>query len=325
MNPTVLRTTVATLNATLVAGVLSAVWPSSTPAKSQPPLPVVEVRPALGDDTWAPPAWFPETTDQRLWVLEDLDGSAVASRGPRIKASSAIVADLDRGEILWSKDADTPRSIASLTKMFAALALVSDESVDLDRRICLGPEQWPSRPGGHSKFSTGECHAGWEYLGGALVASDNRGAFSLPAIADAEFDTFVDRMGDVATDLRATSASFTDPAGLEDENTASARDVLKAVVAVASHPVLSAVASAPWWTIDEGRGQRRVNSTNRLVEAYDTLAAKTGYTDTARYCFATVVRTASGRTLASVVLGSPSSGSRFTDTRAMLTWADQQP
>ncbi|MCB9688460.1 MAG: D-alanyl-D-alanine carboxypeptidase [Alphaproteobacteria bacterium] len=323
MNPTVLRTAVVALNATLAIGVLTAVWPSSTPAKSQPPMPLVQVLPEIPADVWTPPTWFPEATEDRLWVLEDLDGDGLDGRGPKLRASSAIIADLDRGEILWAKDADSPRSIASLTKMFAALALVSHEDVDLDREVCLGPEQWPSRPGGRSKFSTGDCHAGWEYLGGALVASDNRGAFSLPAVADAEFYTFVDRMDEVASDLRARSASFSDPAGLEDENRASARDVLKAVVAVSAHPTLAPVASAPWWTLDEGRGQRRINTTNRLVDAYETLAAKTGYTDTARYCFATVVRTASGRTLASVVLGAPTSGSRFTDTRALLTWADQ--
>jgi D-alanyl-D-alanine carboxypeptidase len=57
------------------------------------------------------------------------------------------------------------------------------------------------------------------------------------------------------------------------------------------------------------------------VERHQTLAAKTGYTDTAHYCFATVVRTEDGRRLAVVVLGAPTSDARFRDTEALLRWA----
>ncbi len=318
MNPAPLRYLVAAANLSLAAGCLFAVWPSSTPAKSEPPAPV-----AAAPLPWTPPAWFPAETAERLWVLEELEGDG-APTGPRVRSEAAIVADLDRGEILWSRDADSPRSIASLTKVFSSLALAAaDPGLErLDRPVCVGPEQWPSRPGARSKFSTGECHRGWEYLGGALVASDNRGAFSLPAVAGEDFHDFVGRMTSVSRELRARDVSFSDPAGLEDENTATARDVLKGVVALAAHPDLAAVASAQEWRIEGDRGPRVLHTTNKLVDRYDTLAAKTGYTDTARYCFATVVQTDSGRTLASVVLGAPNSNARFQDTVAMLSWAE---
>jgi D-alanyl-D-alanine carboxypeptidase (penicillin-binding protein 5/6) len=91
---------------------------------------------------------------------------------------------------------------------------------------------------------------------------------------------------------------------------------------VSLHPDLAAVASAPSWRIETDHGPRELGSTNRLVERYQTLAAKTGYTDTAHYCFATVVRTASGRRLAAVVLGAPTTNARFADAQALLQWAE---
>ena len=70
-------------------------------------------------------------------------------------------------------------------------------------------------------------------------------------------------------------------------------------------------------------GARVVGTTNRTIDAWETLAAKTGYTDTAKYCFTTVIRTSSGRTLALALLGAPSDDGRFADARALVAWAEQ--
>jgi D-alanyl-D-alanine carboxypeptidase len=304
-------------NLLLASATVAAFWPSSTPARIRESVRDTGVEAPL---PWAPPEWHPADA-AALLVLEQLDGTG-PSRGPRLHSPSAIVADLDSGEILFARDADTPRSIASVTKLFSALALAASDGTDLDREVCIGREHWPAMPGARSKFETGGCHTGWEYLGAALVASDNRGAMALPSVAGEDHAAFVARMTQVAEELGAIGASFADPAGLLDENTASARDVLKAVVAVSLHPDLAAVASAPSWRIESAHGPRELGSTNRLVERYQTLAAKTGYTDTAHYCFATVVRTASGRRLAAVVLGAPNTNARFADTEALLQWAE---
>ena len=97
--------------------------------------------------------------------------------------------------------------------------------------------------------------------------------------------------------------------------------------AVTLHPSLSMVASAHSWQIEPSRGSRRLNTTNQLLKwglpEFDTLAAKTGYTDTAKYCFATVVQShATGRRYGAVVLAAPTNGSRFSDVAALVRWAD---
>jgi D-alanyl-D-alanine endopeptidase (penicillin-binding protein 7) len=311
----------------------------STPADAV----VAERIPPLPDLGWAPPTWFPDEQADELWVLDQLDQPPLHRRGPQVRASSAVIADLESGEVLWAKDPDSPRSIASLTKLVSSLTLMST-GADLDQQVCVTHEQWPSRPGARSKFETGDCPTGWELIGAALVASDNRGAFSMPALADEDYYVFVRRMKWVARDLGMRVATFSDPAGIEDDNMASARDVLKAVTAVALHPTLQPVASAPSWRVETNRGPRLLGSTNRLLALsvlpekmirtrrgwvpftpppYETIAAKTGYTDTAHYCFATVVRsTRTGKLLAAALLNSHTNSSRFDDMDAMLDWAD---
>ncbi|HMV67160.1 MAG TPA: serine hydrolase, partial [Myxococcota bacterium] len=280
------------------------------------------------DAPWVPPppraeipAWLP--TNELSMALPSLDAAPMYPRGPHVAARAALVVDLDREEVLWGRRPDVRYPVASLTKIVSALTLVSLEpEPDLGGALCVTPEIWPTRPGARSRFETGVCHSGWEYLGAALVHSDNRGAMAIHALAGVTFPRFVQAMDEASADLGMT-ATWADPTGLEDNNLASARDMVKAVVAVASHPLLAEVASSPTWSIERRDGSTvGLVSTNRLRERYEVLAAKTGYTDTARYNFVTVVQTRRGGRFAVAVLGSESEQGRFTDADRMIAWAD---
>jgi D-alanyl-D-alanine endopeptidase (penicillin-binding protein 7) len=291
----------------------------SVAAPSGRPVTVEEVR-----ASWSPPVWFPEGARDALWKLTALDGAPVGvAHAPKVRARAAIVADLDRGEVLWARRADEAFPVASLTKVVSALALASADP-DLDSELCVTYEQWPPRPGARSRFSTGGCHEGWEYVGAALVASDNRGAMAMASLSGLPFEVFIERMGEVSADLGMTAARWADPTGLEDEDMASARDMARAIVALSEHPLLVPAGDAPWWEIDGGERRRALGTTNRLAGdgGFDILAAKTGYTDTAGYCFTAVVRTRSGRTLALTVLGAPTNAARFADARALIRAAE---
>lgn len=280
------------------------------------------------DAPWVPPppraevpAWLP--INELSMALPALDAAPMYRKGPQVHARAAIVVDLDREEVLWARRPDVRYPVASLTKIMSALTLVSQEAESgLDMSLCVSPEIWPTRPGAMSRFETGVCHSGWEYVGAALVHSDNRGAMAMHTIAGLTFPQFIGAMDETAADLGMT-ATWADPTGLEDNNLASARDMVKAAVAAASHPLLSEISSSPSWSIERKNGSvMGLVSTNRLRERYEVLSAKTGYTDTARYNFVTVVRSKHGGLFAVAVLGSESEGGRFADADRMITWAD---
>lgn len=270
-----------------------------------------------------PPSWYPATAD--ILVLGDMDADG-PTEGPHVRSRAAFVYDLDAGEVLYEKNPDTPRPVASITKLVSSLALVSADS-DLTREFCIGAEQYPTRSGARSRLSTGDCTTGWDVLGAALVASDNRGAMSLAAAADMHLDEFVGRMNRVSMELGMTRSSWVDPSGLEDENLSTARDIAKATVAVSYHPVLQPVASAPFWDLWRSNKAyvRRLNSTDHLVGRQDLQVetAKTGYTDTAGYTFTTVLRTESGRHLAITLLGADGKLTRWADMGRILAWIDR--
>jgi D-alanyl-D-alanine endopeptidase (penicillin-binding protein 7) len=270
------------------------------------------------------PDWLPASPD--LHALSAMDGAPARGNTPRLRARSAFVYDLDAGQVLVDKNADVVRPVASLTKVVSALALASTHA-SLDNGFCVTAAQYPTRSGATSRLSTGDCLTGWDTVGAALVASDNRGAFGMAAVADLDIDAFVGVMNDVSADLGMTRSSWSDPSGLEDENLSTARDMARATVALAAHPVMAPMASAPFWDLHRANRQnaRRLFSTTRIIDRpdLDVLAAKTGYTDTARYCFTTVLQTQAGRRLVITLLGAEGKLTRWADVERILDWASE--
>jgi D-alanyl-D-alanine endopeptidase (penicillin-binding protein 7) len=169
-------------------------------------------------------------------------------------------------------------------------------------------------------------------VGAALVASDNRAALGLAEVAGLGMDDFVVEMNRVSAELAMDRSTWTDPSGLEDDNLSTARDMARATLALASHPTLHLVATAEWWDVHrekEARGDvpRRLTTTNKLIgrPGIEFLAAKTGYTDTARYNFTTMLRDPTGRRLVITVLGAEGTDTRFADVERVLEWAGRNP
>ncbi len=271
---------------------------------------------------WARPAWYPAGADVEALPMLSAEGPR---SGLSLRARSAFIYDLDAGEVLFEKNADNVRPVASITKLVSSLTFMSLQP-NLDDGICVTAAQYPSRSGARSRLSTGDCLQGWDVLGAALVASDNRAALGLAAAAGADVEDFVSQMNVVSAELGMDHSSWTDPSGLEDENLSTARDIARATIAVAAHPVLSMVASAPFWDIErDGHSTRRLFSTDHLVGREDLVieAAKSGYTDTARYCFTTVLQTEDGRRVVVTLLGADGKMTRWADMGRVLEWLEQ--
>jgi D-alanyl-D-alanine carboxypeptidase len=201
--------------------------------------PVQTVAPLAGPSAWRRPTWFPDVED--VDAVADMGAPARYGRGPMLRSRSAFVYDLDANEVLVDKNADVVRPVASLTKLVSSLAMVSEEP-NLETELCVSAAQYPTRSGARSRLSTGDCTTGWDVLGAALVASDNRAAYALAAVSGLDMDAFVARMDSVSAELDMDRSSWSDPSGLEDENLSTARDIARATVAVASHPVLAPIA-----------------------------------------------------------------------------------
>lgn len=239
---------------------------------------------------------------------------------PAVRAPAAMVVDLDDDRILYDRAADTPRPIASLSKLVAALTLV-DAGLELDAvtRITRADAR-AARGGARSRLHVGLKLTRRDLLIAALVASDNRAVVALGRAAGWTAGEFGAAMTAYARAAGWRSASFEEPTGLGKRNVASARDVLAILQRALDHPILGPIASlrraeirpiGKTWTVE-------YHHTNRIARRarWNVLGGKTGYIAVAGYCLAMVLRapeSAGGARIGMVFLGARGRLTRYGD------------
>lgn len=251
---------------------------------------------------------------------EPLDPDAVAkaplvTRDPareieKLKSTTAFVQDMDTSEVLFARDADVVRPIASLVKLMTALVVVEaglpmDEMIVIDAGDVDVPSELPSR------LSAGARLSRVDLLHLALTSSENSAAHALGRTYPGGMAAFVEAMNARAAALGMDDSRFVEPIGLSNENVSTARDLARLVHAAAGRPLIREFTTDAKYSVDG----RTFRNTNMLVgrPRWDILASKTGTTREAGDCLVMMVRLG-GRNLAMVLLNAQGmSGSRFGD------------
>ena len=125
-----------------------------------------------------------------------------------------------------------------------------------------------------------------------LIASDNAAARVLARVSTLGAKGFIDRMNTKALELGLTSTSYADPAGLLAANVSSAHDLAKLITHVSADERIASIMRKPTYSFQAGRRTVEVHSTNQLVMRgdVDVQAGKTGFTRSAGYCLATLLK-----------------------------------
>jgi len=251
---------------------------------------------------------------QPRFKLDDL-GDMV----PDVRAAAAIVYNPETGQTLYSTNSDKLRSMASITKVMTAAVFLEDNP-DMDREVIV--ERADVRAASTTHIRAGYKLRVRDLLNLLLIASDNAAARVLARVSTFGAQGFIDRMNTKALELGLTSTSYADPAGLLAANVSSALDLAKLITHVSADERISSIMQKPTYSFQVGKRTVQVRSTNQLVRAgdVDVQAGKTGFTTSAGYCLATLLKLPQGSPVAVVVLGARSSASRFWDTRHLFNW-----
>lgn len=239
---------------------------------------------------------------------------------PDIRAEAAIIYNPENGKVLWESNSQVQRSIASITKVMTAIVFL-EKPADLTQTYAVE----------HSdvfQASTTHLRAGYEVtpddlLHLMLIASDNAAARMLARISPYGYDGFIQRMNEKAKELGLSSTHYADPSGLLADNESSAYDLARLITYVSGDERISSIMKTAYYTVNAGRHQIQIHSTNQLVRAgdVDVEAGKTGFISKAGYCLATLLRLPQGGPeVAVVVLGAHSNAGRFWETRHLFNW-----
>lgn len=244
---------------------------------------------------------------------------------PNVRSGSALAIDMDSGTILFGKNPDMVRAIASTGKIFVAL-VARRRGIDLDgvTQITMADAQY-ARGGSRTHLDVGHSFKNRDLLRAMLVASDNRAVTAVGRGAGLTPEELVTEMNALAVDLGLQRTTFTDPTGLNG-NWSTAREMAMALAAALRDPVLAEIMSTKFVSIQTVTNRPRTmhyTNTNRVLhrERLRVLGGKTGYTRDAGYCLVTGVEM-DGRRLAFVFLGSDGELTRFADFNRVMGWME---
>lgn len=250
-----------------------------------------------------------------------------ASLGVKVSAQSVAAADAETMYLMYEKNPGQVRSIASLTKLMTALVFL-DHNPGMDKEITISKDDL--RQGNTTYLSEGGKYRVGDVFNVMLVASANEAAVALARSTGLSDEQFADAMNAKARQLGMADSSFVEPTGLSNSNRSSARDVIKLAKAAFASGDISATAAKKGYIYTELESGLKKNApaTDKILgsdfgyggDIYRILAGKTGYIESAGYCFVSKVSDGKGHEVLIAVLGSGGPDSRFTDTKSLAYW-----
>lgn len=249
---------------------------------------------------------------------------ALGHQVPDVRAEAAIIYDPVTREVLWQSNAESERSIASITKVMTAL-VVLEGGTDLSETVTI--QRSDVSRASTTYLRTGYKVTGEDLLNLLLVGSDNAAARALARTSWLGADGFIDRMNAKAQELGLSSTHYADPSGLLATNVSSAYDMAQLISYAAADERIGGIMRKTSYTTMAGKRKITANSTNQLVKTgdIDVLGGKTGFINRSGYCLASLLRLPeTGRQVAVVVLGAKSNASRFWETRHLFNWLTER-
>lgn len=261
-----------------------------------------------------------------LWVIVGvLAAPAWAGHPPRLQSRAAIVVDAKTGEALLGKRADEVRPIASMTKLFVAMA-VRANGLDLDGWTAITRADAREAAGGsRTRLPVGARFKNIDLLRAMLMVSDNRAPTALGRAAGLDEPRLVAAMNAVAKKLGLAHTHFTCPNGLHG-NVSTAREMTIALRAALADDVLRDIMGDDAHEVRDQTGRIRIayGTTDRPLAAgrYDVIGGKTGFTSAAGYCFVVAAQLA-GHEIVMAFMGGDGKWDRFRDFDRVAAWLDR--
>jgi D-alanyl-D-alanine endopeptidase (penicillin-binding protein 7) len=239
--------------------------------------------------------------------------SSVRAEAAALRSSTAYVQDLETSTVIFAKNENVVRPIASISKLMTAVVVVDanlpmDEMLEITDEDVVGLKHTTSRLRVGTKLSRGDM------LHLALMSSENRAANALGRHYPGGLPAFVAAMNAKAQALGMTSTRFIEPTGLSSDNVSSPHDLARLLRAASQRPLIHRYSTDTEYDVEVNNRTQTFRNTNLLVRKpdWDIKVSKTGYINEAGECLVMLARI-NGRDLAIVLLDSQGKLSRIGD------------
>ena len=238
---------------------------------------------------------------------------------PGTSAQAVMLCDAVTGRVLYEKNADEPRGVASTQKLLTGLIIA--EEGDLNGNIRVESADSACEP---TKLGLrgGDIYKRYDLLRILLVKSMNDVARCLARDSAGSYEAFADKMNAKAREIGMKRSHFVNPNGLtEPGQYSTARDMARLALHAYRNRVIRGIISTRTLTWRTPAGKSLVyENTNKLLKYLGVCnGMKTGYTSASGHCLISSANEG-GRHIICIVLGERHRQDIWNDSYRMLNW-----
>ena len=255
----------------------------------------------------------------------DTDAGYLPVDAPEINASSAIVMDIDTGDILYEKDIHGHYYPAGITKVVTALIAIEEANVNDNITISESVMSQLTQNSSVVGFKLGENVTVRDTLYAIMFCPSQDASLALSEYVAGSSSGFADKMNERMTEFGLTDTHFVNPSGVHEEDQyTSCYDMAIVGKTAYQYPEFRNLISSLSYTIPAtNKSEERVLWTENL-QIYGSsdyfykycTGGKTGYTDNSLYTLLSYVER-DGRRLICIVMRCDTSYDSYNDTRKL--------
>lgn len=239
---------------------------------------------------------------------------------PVVDARAAMICDAATGQIIWSRNPDARRPMASITKIMTCVLVL--ENGDLEDEI-TAPKDIEQVPSSSLHLAAGEKMKVRDLVYALMMRSANDAAVVLGRYIGGSDEGFAQMMNERAKQLGMANTSYKNPNGLHEKgHYSTVRDIaILARHAISLPGFLEIVGTREKWLERTSSPDKLLKSRSPFLNTYPGAEGiKSGYTRQAGYCYAGA-STVNGWRLISVILGSDNASK---STANLMSWVHKR-
>ncbi len=252
-------------------------------------------------------------------IPELVEATTNSAEESNINSRSAIVFDRNSKEVIYGKDENTKKKMASTTKIMTCIVVL--EKGELTDTVIVSKNA-AGTGGSRVGLKTGDKATVQDLLYGLMLCSGNDAAVALAEHVGGSVEGFAELMNAKAKELNLSNTNFVTPHGLDNENhyTTAYELAIMADYGLKNKTFRSIVGTKNI-TININGKPRNLNNTNELLGSVSGVyGVKTGFTNGANRCLVSSCKR-DNLDIITVVLGADTKKFRTQDSLKLINYA----
>ena len=251
-------------------------------------------------------------------INKTIETSANLNDEPKINSRSAVVIDRKSKNIIYGKNENVKKAMASTTKIMTAMVVIKNTNLN---NIVEISKKAAGTGGSRLGLKAGDKITVKDLLYGLLLRSGNDCAVALAEYVAGSVPEFSNLMNQNAQMLDLNNTHFVTPHGLdEEEHYTTAYELAILADYALNNELFAQIVNKKSYTININKNSKTLNNTNELLGNLNGVyGVKTGFTNGAGRCLVTSIKRGNLDVIC-VVLGADTKKDRTRDSAKLIEY-----